>query len=145
MQRVTMLHSESNIYHRPVRGVYAYTPKGKFKRLQRLLFWILSKLDCDYQEQFGKVVYTQLDINNVVERIMASSENLQRIYHQRPKYVVVGQDYYRDLMTNEMSPMYLRHPVSADWLNSRSHNMQWQGFEIILVPWIEGLVILPEL
>lgn len=145
MQRVTMLHSETAILYRPVKAVYTYTPKGKFKRLQRLLFWILSKLDCEYQEQFSKVQYTQLDIGDVVERIMASNENVQRIYHQRPKYVVVGQDYYRDLMTNDSAPMYLRHPVSADWLNKHSHNMQWQGFEIILVPWIEGLVILPEL
>lgn len=146
MYKIAMLNAEPSIISRPIEGVYKYSKWGRLPFLQRILFWILARLNCQYDERFTSVKVSTLDIEDVIERVIQSRYMVERIYHERPKYLVLGRDYYVDLVKHQDSQMYMTYQMPTDYHSRHiSDPKLFAGLTLVLVPYMEGMVILPDL
>lgn len=141
MRTFHMLHSNKS----PILTdtTYSYRKHGKLPWLQKILFAILDKLGCGayYTETFN---YETIAIEDVLERVVKNYHNLQLIHEIRPKYLVLGRNYYADLLRHEYGMQYIQLPSNYRQYGVKPHDM-FMGMKIILVPWMEGMVILPEI
>jgi hypothetical protein len=86
---------------------------------------------------------TEIDTSKILEALMKNTRDVQMLYYKRAKYVVMGIEAFAQ-MSNEPHV----HEMMRFNFNTRiGINRQFTalGLEVIVVPWIEGFFVLPEL
>lgn len=128
---------------------------GKFLRLQRLCFWLLRKLGASEiadRETYERVL---IDKPKVTDIILRQQQNVSGLLHGRgPKFVIIGP---RDLdeaihSSNILEGVRVDRPFQFTFnakTNIRQPNasgaMTIYGLQVIVVPWMDGCVVLPDL
>ena len=87
---------------------------------------ILERIGCQYMEP-GAPMYQriELDLSNIVPAIHEHAMELECMTGKRPRYLLLGQDQY-----------------IADPARLITHFM---GLDVVLIPWMDGMIVLPEL
>lgn len=131
----------------PVDGTYRYNASGKFPVLQKLCFWVLSKLKCNsgYMDISTQAVKF-LDSEDLVSVILSSEGAMAQIYYRRAKVVLVGRDH-AERLDKDVQHMgcwvfqFPQHYQTGQW----SEHGAFAGIKVVIVPWMNGIVVLPEL
>jgi hypothetical protein len=131
------------------RDKYQYNPNGKAPWLQRLCFRVLDKLQAHAEFQEIKIMRTRLDLDKLVDALMRNKIDVERIYNKRAKYLVIGGDKWLAL-TNDTAHNLQMFTVPYDFnarvgFNSTPTPKMFAGLKVIVVPWVDGLFVLPEL
>lgn len=151
-----MNHTAVTTYHmlRSVEWVtspdkYQYDPKGRWPWLQRACFWVLKKLGAFASFSEEHIQRVDIDLDKLVEAVMRNRADVEMLYRKRAKYLVVGADKFYELSVS-VQPHYMTFTVPHQFnarvgYNNRPMPQMFAGLQVIVVPWIDGMFVLPEL
>jgi len=111
-------------------------PVWLVRRLLPLLAWVAAR--CGYtldQPMHTTVTYQTLETADLWQRVAQHREVVERLSGQAGRYLVLGRDMYQDLMTETLKDTFFSIHMQTP---------QYQGLTVLLCPWVEGLVVLPE-
>lgn len=147
MQTIHPLLLHEVIEFTPIEGTYRFNRMGKFPWLQRICLWVLSKLDCGSGEVDIRIRAQVCNIDKLVELLLAQEEIVYKLFNKQVKYVLVGRDYYTRLINESADHMTLRSfEFSPNYTtNKYSIGTILGGIKVVFIPWMEGIVAVPEL
>jgi len=152
---------------------YYYLQKHKFyvdggwfkKKIFNIIMWILKKLNLKgdiVEASNNTLVMNSFSINkyDLMKMITKHKIDIEYIWEQKPRFLVVGQDVFNELCSSplmnfltyeEELPIHRDVPVYdrfgefyGNKKQYRREQMFW-GFKVILVPWINGCFLLPDI
>lgn len=129
---------------------YGYEPAklfpGEFPWLTRPLYWVIRKLGGDFKQPKNEIIYHQveLDPEKLAKLIYDSQDAVYRIWHQDLRYVLVGQDLYTKFCTG-LGDAFGTVLLSRKFAKDGTYRELLNGLHVILVPWMKGMVVLPEI
>lgn len=123
---------------------YEFNAKGRLLWLQRLLFWTLNKLKAYSYDTKVTYTTTEIDTSKILDALMQNQCNAEMLYHKRAKYVVMGPSEF-SRFSGEMRDHAPFMQFNFDARVGFGRSMTTLGLECVVVPWIEGFFVMPEL
>jgi len=142
-----------------------YTDSWLKTKIFNITCWVLEKIGLKLELLLNvekTVVYKSYrisydDINYLIRK---HSIDLEYIWHERPQYLVIGQDtfyklYGKSATSFSMFPSELAINMDLPYYDSefdkvndrfsyRTETLFW-GFKVLVVPWIDGCFLLPNI
>lgn len=78
----------------------------------------------------------ELDINKLEEQIFTNREAIERIHRNQIESIIVGRDVMRKIMSGDIQ--------NIGYHDFTLNRPQFKGLTIKLVPWFEGLLLIPR-
>jgi hypothetical protein len=133
-----------------VQNPNVFSPqKGKgYWWIQRLCFWLLEKIGAYHFDDKVSIKQFTIDFDDIVEAVVKQEQLVYQISRERPRYLVLGHAQYRKLMgaTESMMMFQARFPENFNArIYPKEYQGMFQGMELLLIPWIDGMFVLPEL
>lgn len=122
---------------------FEFNPRGRFPWLQRWLFKLLAKLGANSLEKSVTYKTVEIDTTRILEALFENQRNVMELYNKRARYVVIGRkDFTRFCSDPEYrDPLYFNFSAPIGINNQRTI----LGLEVVVVPWIDGFFVLPDL
>lgn len=118
---------------------FELNPKGRAPWLQKLLFKVLRWLKADSYDTAIEYTTVQIDPSSIIDALMRNRVDVERLYNKRARYVVMGPGEFHRFCTGPETNSVMR-------LNIGIHGKRTMlGLEVVIVPWIEGFFVLPDL
>lgn len=114
---------------------FEYNKNCKFKFIYNFLIKMLLKLKCinfSSNIEFEPIAF---NISKIESIIYKNEHMLYSIYKRKAKYILVGRDYIDEI------DKHITDKYSIYSFNDR-HIL---GLQIIFIPYMEGIIILPDL
>lgn len=120
---------------------------GKALWLQQILFWILRHLKAQFAVREDTYSRTEIDSRKVIDLLVEHCKNIQSLLgdHPTPKYAVMGNRQFRECIDSARTGAPAKHPFQFHVSFPGRGGMRVFGLEVIVVPWIDGCFILPDL
>lgn len=128
---------------------YTVAPRPRFvpRILWRLACWVWYKLAREYvhYESISSTEILNVNVEDLLHKIRLDQQNLDMIWNERCRHVILGYDQYRDLLDiadrryGYISGIY----DNMELINNGVHRAF--GLEIHLVPWFDGVLLLPDM
>lgn len=115
---------------------FSFNEYRGFRWLQKLCLWVLRKLGCQYSYKYRSVKTVRVDLEKLHELILQQSHAVRRVLGWKCKYLIIGEE------------LALKLSIEADdmfWFNVPNESRRFAGMIVIVVPWFEGFLCLPEL
>ena len=146
---------------------HKFYPKGGWfkKQLFNFIIWVLGKLklETDIVSSDDIVLINKsyrLDQTTLEKLISRQEVDLNWIWEEKPRYLIIGQDTFYELF-DERATSFQRTQVELPIKREVQYNdemvemyggvmphdtetMFW-GFNVLVVPWIEGCFLLPNI
>jgi hypothetical protein len=137
-----------------------YVPKlsGKWVWLQNLAYKILKKFGKPYEIEVIKYSRYTLSVPSLIKAIEQSSNNLQMLMSRRAKYLIIGEDMYYKLTQEKRReenisgyPIFGVNMIQPSSQSPFETNYDYRkremlfGLTVVVVPWVDGLFVLPDL
>lgn len=121
-------------------NLFEYNENKKLKFIQKICFYILKKLNCNYINRNEFVDYEQIFVNDVIDIIYEYKDQLQLIFDKKAKYLILGKKQIEKLKVSQME--YLDFKIPDTYKNEKIY---LAGLKVILIPWIDGVIVLPNI
>lgn len=127
---------------------------GRWLWLQRLLIRLWKKLGGRVRQDFVQYKYITVSLDDLVKAAMSNQANVMRIYNRESKYLIVGRTQFALIAQNysrfDSLDSYLRFSIPFEYnarvgVDSCPQPKMFAGLEVVVVPWIDGLFVLPDL
>lgn len=128
------------VTYTPINGTYAYNPNGRMLWLQKICFWILSKLSCTSSQMNVGFKVHSFDSDKLIDIIKEQEHVMYQVTTKRCKYVLVGRDHYERLIgeSDYMTYRMFEFPQTVK-------GFLFRGIKVVFIPWMTGMVAVPEL
>lgn len=113
------------------------------KLFHRIVSWFVCKLGGKYAGLGSYARSEEIDIEEVINAIVAQKEIVGLIVQRRPKYLLIGREQIQKL---KLRMDYGAFTIPAQIGNtSTAINKTFAGLEIRLIPWMSGIIVVPDL
>lgn len=120
-----------------------FNAHGRHRRwLLRACLWLMNSCGITRREAHETIATIEADVGGILERLWAAQQNMDRVYFERARYVIVGHDAMRDLVRGDVNRVV---SFDAEARLGGNQGMRVFGLKVVLVPWIEGVFLLPEI
>jgi hypothetical protein len=118
------------------KEAFEFRKDRKYPKLQKLCFWILRKLDAFYISK--KITTQRVNISGktLIEALMTQKRDLIRNFNLSGKTILIGNDEWIELMGN---------PEINQMLRFRANGYGIMDLDVIVVPWMTGILVMPEM
>jgi len=136
------------------------------KKIFPVILWLLKKLNLKAGASISEnksSIYKSYTIHSmdIMELLRQQNIDVNYIWHENPQYLVMGNDIFKKITGdyaehfgyfNSELKMYMKRNYYDDFdaYNNKPYNkydtetMFW-GFKVLVVPWINGLFLLPNI
>lgn len=122
---------------------FEFNPRGRLLWLQRLIFQVLRWLRANSLQTSVSYETVEIDTSNILNALMENQRDVEMLYNRRARYVVMGpRDLARLCDQPEIRELMRFNFTSLIGINSRRTVL---GLEVVVVPWVEGFFVLPDL
>jgi hypothetical protein len=108
------------------------------------LFKILRKLKADSFDRQVTYKHTVVDTDDILAALVKNQREVMMLYNKRAKYVVMGP--------RQLSKLAIQSPELMQMTRFRfntqiglNRQILPMGLEVVIVPWIDGFFVMPEL
>jgi len=91
-----------------------------------------------------KIETVDVDAEDLLQKIRMDVHDIDHIWHDRARHVIVGWDHYHDLLRLEDRRAGFISGISARARLSMGHDIRVFGMQIHLVPWFDGILVMPD-
>jgi uncharacterized protein YcgL (UPF0745 family) len=127
---------------------YEYKPQ-KYKWLADICWKILHKISAIkthlYGETYEVFKFTELEQKRLDDFIFKNVKNINDIcsmYNPEQLIIYIGQEQFANLMNLDSSKSLYRFDVTTSLRNG--YTGRYYSIPVLVVPWLDGLVILPK-
>lgn len=113
------------------------------RTIQSAAWWICVRLGTAFHRPFTRSEYRTVRVEgaSLLEKVRLNQHDLRMLWDQDGKYLIVGRKAAYDLLHECDDFMHFQVDVKLG-LNRKTRVL---GLEVVVVPWIEGLFVLPDL
>lgn len=118
--------------------------KFKVRKAGKVLRFVLALLeDWKWIEEDHDMTFTTLRIHgpDVIAALYKSHYEVMRQWNKSGQHLIIGAGDYAKLMAAPQIQQLLDFPVEAEVM--RGGHRRIMGLNVTIVPWMEGMVILP--
>lgn len=127
-----------------IQGVYKFKSDKRHHWLQRLCFWILDRLGCQYKELWVEHYTPEVSFDSIVDLVMTQRHAVHAVHYGNCKYLILGREQMYELrLASEIPERQMLFHFPTDYKARRG--LEFAGMAVILVPWFDGIVCLDEL
>lgn len=147
MERVRTYYIARSTHAQLVPNVYHYAPGLGWKWLQRFCLWILERIGSHYYQQIADYGRVEVNFDDIVGAVLKLEQSQYYLTGDRARYIIMGYDKYRELMQSSPVNM-IQFQFPEDFrarVNPPEYRGVFAGMKIVVVPWIDGLFLLPEI
>ena len=124
------------------RDARAYNPDGRIRWLQRVCLWVLGVLGAEYWGRKIEIRTLRIKLDSLSNMILKNAETARRVYGKRCRYVLVGRKQMAELRQERKNVESL---ITLPHVNNHIYNRTFRGMKVVYVPWMDGVLTLPEL
>ena len=133
---------EKHFTRTEVAQAFIYQPEKGHRWLQKLCFWFLHKLNCQYIHSSDWSYLEPIEENEPIEKIIDRQiQQLQKM-GKTPCYLVMGLRNFNRFQYHQPARSYISdintETISVD-------PMEYQGLQISVHPHFDGIIVLPEI
>ncbi len=123
--------------------VWQVRPCGRWARLQKLAQWFLIKTKASqpFVDEQVKVERHYVDGDRFMERLLKQRESHFE-WGREPKTLLIGSKDYAELMNEVMTNHHFS--FTSDLHMGRDGKRMVVGLEVQVIPWMEGIVVMPS-
>lgn len=110
--------------------------------------WLLSRGKLEQQSIVNSSIsYQKVSINldNIVQEIFEQGDLIQEIYNRQPRYLVMGRKHIQSLRLSDYFKFSFPTDYIAPLTGASGISGMFAGMQIICVPWMDGMIVLPDL
>lgn len=138
------IHRLNRVQGQLVSGNYAYFDLSKYNgKLHESILWILKKIGLVPVRADEYLPSGEIDTEDIVELIYANQGVLESVFHLDSKYLLVGEDMQKALKI-KLTLGVTQFPLEYQSPNY-SLSKRYAGMYVVFVPYMKGLVVLPDL
>jgi hypothetical protein len=119
------------------QDIYAYRANGKLPLLQRLCFWILSRLGAQWVEETFKTKRVSFHSDDLMHAISKQRQEVFKMLSREPTTLLIGAQDFEELMHIPD----IREHFAFDVRYNKDRRIL--GLRIEVIPWMRGLVVMP--
>lgn len=129
--------------NRPFTFAFEFKPDGKAPWLQKVIFWIALKLNCDVDQRETHVTRSVVDHDHFMANLHAQDVNIFEVYDAVGEYLLMGQGDFRFLSGTDEN---FNRAFKFDTQYYYNYSPGTIGhMRVVVVPWMEGIVLVPKL
>lgn len=117
---------------------FQYRSDRSYKWLQKLCFWILRKLKAFHQEDRATYITIEIDTEKFIKRLFQQRESIARCLSLDTTHLLIGHDDFVELMEET------KYYSSFSFVTKYGYGQQLFGLKVIVVPWMQGFVLLTK-
>jgi len=118
---------------------YLYNPRVKQPFYIRFLVWLAKKAKLQHEMS---VRYETFNLDLISDLIFENIHASIAVFNREAGYIVIGRDKF-DYLQVELDDL-LMFPIDFEFHSKQSPRMSFYGLTIVLVPWFDGIVVLPK-
>jgi hypothetical protein len=130
---------------RPIPGAFSFNPDKPLKRVQRLCLWVLERLGCQHSTEYKNYSRIEINLDSLFDMVLESADAVSALYGDAG-YLVIGKEQMDRLLIESGDILRfnvpLNHEMSGEW--RRGYAPTVAGLRIVMVPWFDGVVVLPK-
>jgi hypothetical protein len=149
MNDVIQVFWKTNTISKTVPGVYR---KRNFKHraICALSDWVVDKLFTPYVDVSLSYSRVSVRIDDIVDCVFKHVSNIESVFFRKPKIMLIGVAQWYDIVRqgNEKVPGLIRFDIPTDYratISPPEYRAVFSGMHVFVIPWIDGVVLLPEL
>lgn len=116
---------------------------------QRLALWLAEKVGVLKRKTIPEIAsykFAELDIKDINEAIFKQRENINMMTSGKAKYVLIGHSFIPELArASYLGSHQFSYVTTGINRFERSYTKHLLGLELLFLPYIEGVVVLPDL
>lgn len=116
-------------------NTFAFRPDRKWHWVQRFCFWVLRKIRAYQSVAYSTSTAVRLDRDKLMPAVYALLKEATKSQFNSIERIVMGGEDFRRLMESPDLPRSMALNVPGTLL----------GFPLQVVPWIEGVMVIPRL
>ena len=129
-------------------GAYQKRHTG-FSAANKLIGWVVRKLFEPYRGSYAEYRQVLVDYDDIVKMILDRAVNIESVFRRKPKTLLIGAREWDDVCNNmHCTGQLIQFGFPKDYVarvNPESMRNTFAGMRVIIVPWMQGLLLLPEL
>lgn len=122
---------------------FQFRPERRLPWLQRACFYVLRKLRAYYADTKINFDRIAIDEEKFIDNVFKQQHELVRAFGKTPKRILMGAADYRKLMGELHSPDHHFAFNSGYYVNDYRGRETFIGLEVEVVPWMEGVIVMP--
>lgn len=147
MQNIISYHIAQNYTRGMNPDVYEFTPGQGWTWLQRICFWILKKIGANHYDTKVDIKRVEINLNELTDAVLRQAAEVYERENKKPAYLIIGRKQEMELTrqaSNHLFMFHVPHTYRAN-VSSRHYENIFAGMKVVVVPWIDGIFVLPEL
>lgn len=125
------------------RNTFKFREDRKYQWLQRICVGILERLRCHASDVSETVETYDIDPSNFMNALMAQRETVENFFGHKPSRLIIGRKNYEDLVQIRAPDCVFAFESNYTVGRDGQREDTVHGLAITVVPWIEGIVIMP--
>lgn len=138
MKTITFLKSKPFTQTVELDKIFSFRKDRKYHWIQKACFWILDKIDCKHVIKKDSVKYETVNIGNIFHQLQENIAEIHKNYNVKPGKLFIGREEYYELIKMACPSMMF------SVVNQTNPDRNLFGLEVTVVPWMKGMVVLPE-
>ena len=155
-----------DVYLNSILDKYKFYPDTWFtKKIFPVILWVLRKLNLKAPTSLADEVnmtYVSYTIHSmdIMDLLYKHKIDMSYIWNEKPQYLVMGNDIFKKLTgyyaesfgyINQELKLYRKYKYYDDFdaFNNRPDHYDTEitfwGFKVLIVPWINGMFLLPNI
>lgn len=132
---------QSNDYYWTENRPYVFDVPEHPKFFQKIVLWLLNKV-CKPTpiQSYEDIPLVELDPNDIVHCVYNQNQSIEQVLKTTPKYLLLGRKAMQDL---KMRMVYGVANID-DKFGDNPVAKRFGGLKVIFVPWMEGVLVLPD-
>lgn len=136
IQRIYFIQRPAAIELPAVKVSKLVHKSGSLVWLQKMCAWILIKLTKGTDPCGSiKVEVVDVDLTNLVNVIYKQMQTLGGRYNTDARHILIGAEEFAELCHS---------PVAAQMMTIKVRDTYFNGLKITIVPWMKGILVMPE-
>jgi hypothetical protein len=150
MQSIEVVYFNQNNHKLIDAESYQYRPNGRFPKLQKVLFWVLEKLKAHRRYETVSYQRVYVDLDRMTDMIWRQVEECNRHTDWTAKYIIMGAKQFASLVNENDYPVHVKfnipnHYNAPLYINNIRRGDYFYGMEVIVLPYMDGILVLPSL
>lgn len=118
-----------------------FVVKGKGRKTQRLLAALKKRGNIE-ERTWVEYTMVRISTDDLIRALFESRGEVMRHWNKEGQRLIIGSSTLAKLMNTKEINQYAQFRVDARKINR--HGDYIMGLEVTVVPWMEGMVILPD-
>lgn len=131
---------------KPIRftepNAYCLTPMRGWVPLQRLVFWFLQKIGCNFINTRDDIKCVTFNPKDTMDAILKAHHDLIDLAHVEKGEILIGGEDFNKFITQE-ADLLRPHTFIGPYAYGDGQGTRILDMKVTVIPWMKGVLVVP--